>query len=1079
MKRLIVPVIIILLALLAYVLVTVVDLSTITIGILERTANIDIEYEKIQGNIFRGYRIEGYNVKLSETDSIYGEIADVTYRFKPLSFRLPNLFEINLIQPTVHIKKRTGEEKGRQFTLPHFNLGLRIYVKNGTVTYESDKMYTIESISGIIFIDVIGSKVFLHTMNLSLRTREYPVAITDATLDLRMDAKLVEVQSFKIKGNGISLYGAGTYSFEKHEAHLKFRKAELNMEKLNIHKGTVIFSGEVAYSKNKLLPKIKGTAKGLEPISRCNFETNIFADTVWVNIFDGKLFNGSLYAQVKYLDSERWEFEANFNDVNIGEMIQAEKPLLISGFLGYKKNEFVGHITSPAEHGLDIDSLYVLGSVQKSQIYLDSLIMFAPEKALEVNGLLYPTFDLSMKFNGFDIRRFSNYAPVEGRMSGTCHMQGDYKNFLDLTLSTDIAIEEFETADVDVNQIFIKSQDCNMIDKSGSVSLTMRNLSYKNQMLEKLTLNLKDRAVSINATNSTDTLLVAGVFEEDWQGTISLFHLRYNDAEIKNLSAITFDILNRKLGSFELLCLGGTLKGTLTPMNLQLSDGDLSKLGMLLGLKEHMSGDINMLVEPNRLSLRAQDINLMGLVNGSLILDGTYAEKSIMVESLTVSDEKEQHIYAKGILSIDNSDVNVKFDNVGAWILPFLNNFLSRPRGFLSGDISFRGNLEDFTFTGKGNIDNASFGIDVISAQFDSLTSSVIFDDDRIIFESAQGLVSTLSHVGISRANGAEVHAGGVVKLEPRFGCKNYNFDLSFQDAPIQFLPFAYGIGSGNFSVGMKEGMSYYNGSITVKQAVVPIEFGQEFKEEEGSGADNWTMNVKVKGDRNIWLRNRDADIEFGGELYIVKEQGPLYLSGRFETRRGSYYWLNHVLTITSGEVTFIPEEELNGNLDFWAEMDTREGIKIILHFFGPMSEPIFEFFSEPPIYSEQDIVTYLNLNITWKELESMKQEDYVGRVLPRTLISWLESDVSRRIKRGTGFDYVMIETPFFEPEGKTKLTVGKYISRDLFITYTYDITSYQNEFNVEYYIDDKNEILIRRDEEGEYSMQYQYRIRF
>jgi len=31
----------------------------------------------------------------------------------------------------------------------------------------------------------------------------------------------------------------------------------------------------------------------------------------------------------------------------------------------------------------------------------------------------------------------------------------------------------------------------------------------------------------------------------------------------------------------------------------------------------------------------------------------------------------------------------------------------------------------------------------------------------------------------------------------------------------------------------------------------------------------------------------------------------------------------------------------------------------------------------------------------------------------------------------------------------------------------------------VEYFIDDKNEILIRKDEEGEYSLQYQYRIRF
>jgi len=1079
MKKYIIPAIFLLILITGYIVMRTVDFSTITIGILERTANIDIEYEKIQGNIFSGYRIEKYNVKLSETDSIYGEIADITYRFKPLSLKLPNLFEINLVQPTVHVKKRTGEEEGRKFTLPHFNLGLRINIKNGTVIYENEKSYTVESISGLIFIDLVGSKILLYTMNLSLTSPEYPISITNATLDLRMDNKQIEARSFKIKGNGLSLIGTGTYSLKENKAILKFRKAEVDLQTLKLYKGVIIFAGEIEYSNDRLLPKIKGTAKGLEPIKRFNFETNAFAETVWINVFDGELFGGSVFAQVKFLDFDDWGFEANFNDVDIGGMIKTESPVVISGFMGYRRNDFVGRIKLSTEYGIYIDSLIMFGSVQKSQIYLDSLIGYAPGRSLEVKGLLYPTYNLTMDFNEFDVRRFATYIPLEGELTGTCQVQGDFENLLGTLMTSDITVSDFKIADVNVRQVHIESEDYRMSDNSGYLNLTLQKCVYKNRTMEKIRLDFENREVSINATDESDTLLIAGVFKNDWQGTISLLRLRYNNAEIKNLSPITFDLLNKKLDAIELSFIGGTLTGTLTPVNLQLSDGDLSKLGRLLGLKDSISGGLDFLIQPNRFSLDAQEIDFMGLRHGSLKIDGTYTDKGIMVESLTVSDEKNQNIHAEGFLSMENSNLNVKFDNVEAWILPFLNDFLSRPQGILSGDITFRGNLEKFSFTGKGRIDNASFGIDVISAQFDSLTSTVVFDDDRIIFETARGKVSTMSRLGLSQTQSAEVQAGGVVKLDPRLGSKNHNFDISFRDAPIQYLPFAYGIGSGNFSVGMKAGTSYYNGNITVKQAIVPLEFGQEF-EEEGEGADNWTMNVRLKGDRNIWLRNRDADIEFGGELYVIKEEkGPLYLSGRFETKRGNYYWLNHILTITSGQVTFIPEEELDGNLDFWAEMNTREGIKIILHFFGPMSEPVFEFFSEPPIYSEQDIVTYLNLNITWKELESMKQDDYVGRVLPHSLISWLESDVSRRIRRGTGLDYFMIETPFFEPEGKTKLTVGKYISKDLFVTYTYDITAFQNEFNVEYFIDDKNEILIRKDEEGEYSLQYQYRIRF
>lgn len=1080
MKKYIIPSIFLLILIIGYIVVRTVDFSAITIGILERTANIDIEYEMIQGNIFRGYRIENYTVKLSKTDSIYGKVADIAYRFKPLSFKLPNLFEINLMQPTVHIKERTGEEEGRKFTLPHFNLGLRINIKNGTVIYENQKSYTIESISGLVFIDIVGSRVLLYTMNLSLASQEYPISITNAMLDLRMDSKEIEARSFKIKGNGISLIGTGTYSFEENKAILNLRKAEVDLQALKLYQGVVIFAGEIEYSNDRFLPKIKGSAKGLEPFKRFNFETNVFAETIWINVFDGELLGGSVFAQLKFLDLHDWGFEANFNDIDIGSVIKTQSPILISGFMGYKKNDFVGRIKLSAEYGLYIDSLFMFGSVKQSHVYLDSLIGFAPGKSLMANGILYPVFDLTMHFNEFDVKRFATYMPLEGDLMGTCRVQGAYENLLGTLFTSDITVSNFQIAGLNVKQFHIQSEDYCISDNSGCLNLALHNCAYKNRAIEDVNLDFENREFSIKATDRNDTLLMVGVFEKEWKGAISQLHLRYNGAEIKNLSPITFDLWNKKLDALELSCIGGILTGTLTPMNLQLSDGDLSELGTLLGLKDSISGGLDFFIQTRRFSLDAQRIDFMGLRHGSLKIDGTYTDKGIVVESLTVSDEKNQNIRLQGFFSLENSDLHVTFDNVEAWILPFLSNFLSRPKGILSGDISFKGNVEEFSFTGQGRIDNASFGIDAISAQFDSLTGSVVFDDDRIIFETARGKVSTMSRSGVSQTYSGEVQAGGVVKLDPRFGSKNQNFDISFRDAPIQYLPFAYGIGSGNFSVGMKAGTSYYNGNITVKQAIVPLEFGQEFKEEEAEGASNWTMNVKLKGDRNIWLRNRDADIEFGGELYIIKEEkGPLYLSGRFETRRGNYYWLNHVLTITSGQVTFIPEEELDGNLDFWAEMNTREGIKIILHFFGPMSEPVFEFFSEPPIYSEQDIITYLNLNITWKELESMKQEDYVGRVLPHSLISWLESDVSRRIRRGTGFDYFMIETPFFEPEGKTKLTVGKYISKDLFVTYTYDITSFQNEFNVEYFIDDKNEILIRKDEEGEYSLQYQYRIRF
>ena len=127
----------------------------------------------------------------------------------------------------------------------------------------------------------------------------------------------------------------------------------------------------------------------------------------------------------------------------------------------------------------------------------------------------------------------------------------------------------------------------------------------------------------------------------------------------------------------------------------------------------------------------------------------------------------------------------------------------------------------------------------------------------------------------------------------------------------------------------------------------------------------------------------------------------------------------------------------------------------------------------------EQDIVTFLNLNITWQELEQLKRGEYMSRIIPQSLLAWLEGDISRAIRQYTGLDYFHLETPFFEENERTKLTVGKFIARNLFITYTYDVTTFSNEFNVEYFIDDRNKIQVERDETGEYSLQYKYRLRF
>ncbi len=1081
MKKFIIPIVISLVAVVFYFATTKVDYGALTITFLEHTTNVGIVYEKIDGSLFRGYVIENYTVRLSETDSIYGDIADISYRFKPLNFKLPNLFEVNLLGPTIYLKQKKQTDDTREktpFTLPRLNIGLRISMKNGTVIYEEEKIHTVEAISGLLFVDIFASKIFINTMNLSFTSPDYPVNITSANLDIRMDNKGITAQSFRIKGNGITLRGDGSYSFEEQTGSLNISTATLDLATFDLHTGSLDFSGEVVYHNKKVLPRIKGSVTGFEPIDRFGFETNVLADTILVNVFDGELWDGSFFAVAKIAGVQDWGFEANCSALDLGHILNTKIPLLTSGYLVYREKNFSGLFHSPEQYGLGIDSLVFSGAVTDSEIILDSLIVFEPDTAVIVHGLIYPTLDFSVVFHEFNIGMLSQFVPIEGELNGMCHIRGDIQQPMEISYTSQLTAHDFVIHNVRAETLTVTSSDVRISDKTGSLRCRAIQPRFGGIQLDSMTLALDNRTVMLEAQRNSDSIRIKSVFERNWQGVISSMYVLYNGVVTHSDKPIMFDIENQQIGEIEMSFVDGTLTGTLFPLSIRLTDGNLTKLGMLVGSKDTLRGNLQLTVDKDSFTIAANNVYYLDIQNGSLAITGVLKDKNIGVDSLTLTDDNNQQLFMYGTLSPEFSDLTARFSNLGTWMLPFLAQSLIDPHGLMTGEIRFQGNLEEYAFSGGGMIEQGTFGVGLIAAQIESLSSKVTFDKNRILFTDARGKISTLGK-RITEENTSELQAGGYIELEPRFGMENFNIDISFRDAPIQYPPFAYGIGSGNFSVGARKRINYYNGNITAKQVIVPIEFGVQFIQEEEGAPQNWTMNLKIRGENNIWLRNSDADVEFGGEIYFVKQNAPLFISGELTTHRGYYYWLSHVLNITEGKVVFLPQEEIDAELDFWAELDTREDVTVKLHLFGLMSEPIFEFFSEPIRYSEQDIVTYLNLNITWRELESIQQGDYVGRVLPHTLISWLEGDVSRRIRQGTGLDYFRIETPFFEPESKTRLTVGKYISKDLFVTYTYDITSFADEFNVEYFIDDKNQIVIQKDEKEEYSLQYQYRIRF
>jgi autotransporter translocation and assembly factor TamB len=59
-------------------------------------------------------------------------------------------------------------------------------------------------------------------------------------------------------------------------------------------------------------------------------------------------------------------------------------------------------------------------------------------------------------------------------------------------------------------------------------------------------------------------------------------------------------------------------------------------------------------------------------------------------------------------------------------------------------------------------------------------------------------------------------------------------------------------------------------------------------------------------------------------------------------------------------------------------------------------------------------------------------------------------------------------------------VTVGKYIGRNLYVSYTQSFTGdLQPVFRVEYFLNRKNELVGERTDDGRYALRYRFRLRY
>ncbi|MDZ7724086.1 MAG: translocation/assembly module TamB domain-containing protein [candidate division KSB1 bacterium] len=191
-------------------------------------------------------------------------------------------------------------------------------------------------------------------------------------------------------------------------------------------------------------------------------------------------------------------------------------------------------------------------------------------------------------------------------------------------------------------------------------------------------------------------------------------------------------------------------------------------------------------------------------------------------------------------------------------------------------------------------------------------------------------------------------------------------------------------------------------------------------------------------------------NIEITGNLNLIKEGKMFELFGTVQTVRGFYNLFGKRFNLNSGTLTFRGGETLNPELDLDAQYKFRDIEKekqtLNLLITGTLSFPEIQFrLNDKPI-SETDGLSYLLFGRSGAQLShgerqqvSQSSSQTGTAAMTRLLSGQLTQQVSRIAQDKLNLDLIRISGD--ANWRNTALTVGKYLTNDLFLRYERELS--------------------------------------
>jgi translocation and assembly module TamB len=401
-----------------------------------------------------------------------------------------------------------------------------------------------------------------------------------------------------------------------------------------------------------------------------------------------------------------------------------------------------------------------------------------------------------------------------------------------------------------------------------------------------------------------------------------------------------------------------------------------------------------------------------------------------------------------------------------------------------------RGTLASPVLNGQGDFTGGQVIVPDFPQAFENITGVISFNRDRIVLERLQ-----------ARLGSGSLQASGTLTLPGPGRGLSYRVGITGQDVSVRYPEGFLNRGNADLVVASTESGRQISGQIDLERTlyvediqVNTLELLQSLLqrqrlevEETDDLLATTQLNLFVRGPDALRIRNNLANIQGDIDLTVRGTLARPVVFGEVEAEEGGEIVFNDTeYEIERGTVTFNNPYRIEPVLDLVARTEVRN-FEITLNLEGPLDNLKTNFSSNANLAD----LEILSLLATGRPLDdrtaaatgtTAAQEVAPGQLAQQFLYGQAASALSQRVGTLFGFDRFRIDplASTGQAISGVGVTIGKRLSRDVFVTYSTDPTSERQYIvQVEWQIRADVTLVLTQAGDGTYAVDAQWERRF